>query len=157
MSGVTRVSEHDSYYSHNLISRLVQYSNDKTQSDCWMVQPSSGIQKHNQFWRLRDTNTVGIWNPTIWNLDFLKVRFQMVWFSDGQAMVPTIWKPDHSKFRYVCPDFNCFLTKRLPFVRILNGWASGFQIPFEIRTICKPNFFSTIQSPDYFRANMQRV
>ena len=24
-------------------------------------------------------NTVGIWNPIIWNPDFLKVRFQMVW------------------------------------------------------------------------------
>ena len=38
-----------------------------------------------QVWR-KNTVTVGIWNLTIWNRDFLKVGFQMVWFSKGQAV-----------------------------------------------------------------------
>ena len=84
------------------------------------------------------SNTVGIWNPTIWNPDFLKVGFQMVRFSNGQALaiVPTIWKPNHSKPGHFRPDFKWFLTKWLPFVRISNGKASRFQIQFEIQTIC---------------------
>ena len=42
---------------------------------------------------------------------FLKVGFQMVQFLNVQALamaiaiVPTIWKLDHSKFRNFCPDF----------------------------------------------------
>ena len=56
-------------------------------------------------------NTVGIWNPTIWNPETFKI--QTFWRSDykwsllskGQAisfsiaMVPTIRKSDHSKYR----------------------------------------------------------
>ena len=74
----------------------------------------------------------------------LKVRFQMVRFSNGRALakaiaiVPTIRKPDHSKSRHYCPDFKWFLTKWRPFVRISNGWASGYQIPFKIWTIFHP-------------------
>ena len=70
--------------------------------------------------------------PTIWNTDFLKVGFQMVQFSNCQALavaiaiVPTIQKPDHSKSKHFCPDFKWFLTKWLPFVLISNGF--GFQI-----------------------------
>ena len=49
----------------------------------------------------KKSHAVGIWNPAIWNPDFLKVRFKMVWFTTGGALaiVPTIWKPDHSKSR----------------------------------------------------------
>ena len=46
------------------------------------------------------------------------------------ATVPTIQKPDHTKSGWFCPDFKWFLTKWRPFVRISNGWASGFQISF---------------------------
>ena len=90
------------------------------------------------------------WN--IWNLDFLKVGFQMVRFSNGQALataialVPTIWKPDI-------------------FVQISKGFwqdgclLSGFQM-FGLRDLdpirnpdhLQPNLFLTIQirkSPDY--------
>ena len=76
---------------------------------------------------------VGIWNPTFQNLEtffnpvFLKIRFQMVWFLKVQAvaMVPTIWKLDHSKSRWFCPDIKYFLTKLLP---CLNFKWSGFWI-----------------------------
>ena len=53
----------------------------------------------------------------IWNPEFLKVGFHMVWFSKGRAlamaiaMIPTIWKPDHSKFECFCTDFKWFWTK----------------------------------------------
>ena len=33
------------------------------------------------------------------------------------------------------------LTKWQPFVRISHDWASRFQIPFKIRTICSPTAF----------------
>ena len=42
-----------------------------------------------------------------WNPEILKIRFQMVWFSKVQAvilaraMVPTIWKPDHSCHQFL--------------------------------------------------------
>ena len=54
---------------------------------------------------------------TIWNQDFLKVRFQIVWSSNSKALVmalgivPTIKKPDHSKSGCFCLDFKWFLTK----------------------------------------------
>ena len=41
-------------------------------------------------------------------------------------------------------DFKLFLTKWQPFVQILNGLAHGFEIPFKVWTICKPNLSSTI-------------
>ena len=78
----------------------------------------------------------------IWNLDFLRVGFQMVLFSNGlglaMAMVPTIWKLDHLKSRHFCSDFKWLLTKWQPFVQISNECASGFQTPFKIQTICNP-------------------
>ena len=58
--------------------------------------------------------TVGIWNLTIWNPDFLKVKFQMVrflnvWaFAMSTAIVNAIRKPDHLKSRHLCSDFKWF-------------------------------------------------
>ena len=49
----------------------------------------------------------------------------------GSAIIPKIWKLDHSKSGSFCPDFKWCLTRWRPFVRISNGWASRFQIPFE--------------------------
>ena len=70
--------------------------------------------------------------------------------SNGQALamaiVPIIWKLDHSKSGCFCLDFKWFLTKSRPFVWITNGWASGFQIPFEFQTICNPTFFDHSKS-----------
>ena len=62
-------------------------------------------------------------------------------------MVPTIWKPDHSKCGQFCPDLKWFLTK--------GGHLSGFQmaglpIPFEILTI-----FVTIQKSDFWGFQIQ--
>ena len=61
-----------------------------------------------------------------------KIRFPGNGIRECRPLVPTIPKPDHSKSR-----FQIFLTKWLPFVQISKGWASRFQIPFEIWTICK--------------------
>ena len=86
------------------------------------------------------------------HLDFLKVGFQMVRFSNGQALdvaiVSTIRKQYHLKSRQflsrfqmvfdkmeaICPDFK---------------W-SGFQISDPIQNLdhLQPNLFLTIQSPD---------
>ena len=60
--------------------------------------------------------------------------------------VPNHLKLNHPKSGHFCPGFKQFLTKLWPFVRISNGWASGFQTPFEIRTICKPTSFQPIVS-----------
>ena len=43
--------------------------------------------------------------------------------------------------------FQMVFDTMLPFVRISNGWASGFQIPFEIHT-SRNSTFVTIQNPD---------
>ena len=56
------------------------------------------------------------------------------------SIVPTIWKPDHSKSGHFCPNYKWFATRWQPFVPISNGWASRFQISFEIQTY--PNFRS---------------
>ena len=66
----------------------------------------------------------GIWNLTVQNTYFLKISLQMVQFSVGWALVPTIWKPCLLKSRCFCLYFK---------------W-SGFQIadPIEFWTIWKP-------------------
>ena len=51
------------------------------------------------------------------------------------------YSPNNSKSRRFCPDFKWFLTKWQSFVMISNGWASWFQILFEIQTIFNPTFF----------------
>ena len=53
------------------------------------------------------------------------------------ATVQTISKSDHSKFRCFCSDFKLFKKNMQPLVRISNGLASLFQIPFLIRNIRK--------------------
>ena len=74
----------------------------------------------------------------IWNLDFLKVEFQTVRFSNGEALamaiviVPTIQNP----------DFIWLLTKLHPSVQILNGSASGFWLP-DFRPHWKSGPFAT--------------
>ena len=93
-------------------------------------------------------NTVGIWNPTIWNQDFLKVKFQMVRFSNGQALVMSI--------PIVLTIQNLDII-----VRISNGfWQMaaiypnfkwlGFRISDHIQNPdhLQPNLFLTIQNPD---------
>ena len=71
----------------------------------------------------------------------------------------SVWKPCHWKSRLFCPNFKWFLTKWQPFVWISNGWASRFQIPFKIPTICNQTAFrpikiqasSDFRSPLYYR------
>ena len=104
--------------------------------------------------------TVRIWNPTIWNPEtLLKVGFQMVQFSNGRAsaLVSFSFSLNHSKAKpsvSFCPDFKWFLTKWQLFVWISNGWASRFQVPFEIQTICNPTSFGPfkIQTRSDFRS-----
>ena len=80
------------------------------------------------------------WN--IWNLDFFGGRI-----SNGQDLAI-----NHSKSGCFFRILNGFLTKWRPFVRISNSWASGFQIPFKIRTSCNPTSFWPLKfqtNPDF--------
>ena len=77
----------------------------------------------------------------------------------GSAIIPKIWKLDHSKSGSFCPDFKWCLTRWRPFVRISNGWASRFQISFESWTICNPTSFRPfkIQNSPNFRSTLDMV
>ena len=60
------------------------------------------------------------------------------------------YSPNHSKnkpfkIRTFLSGFPMVLTKWGPFVRISNGRASGFQMPFEIQTICNPTCFGPLE------------
>ena len=67
--------------------------------------------------------------------------FKCSGFSNSYAIVSTIKKPDLSKSGHFSLDFKWFLTNWQTLVWISKGWASRFQIPFEIRTICNPTSF----------------
>ena len=62
----------------------------------------------------------------------------MVWYSNrwalAIAMVATSRKPDHSKSGLNSPYFKWKIQDDGTFGQFSNGWASGFQIPFEIQT-----------------------
>ena len=108
--------------------------------------------------------TVTIWKPNarISHSGDLKSRLCEGQISNGWAfamakpIVPTIQNPD-----IFVQIFNFFFTKWRPSVWISNHWASGFQIPFEIRTICNltsfwpfkiqttPDFRSPLYSSEY--------
>ena len=108
---------------------------------------------------------MGIWNPVVYTFHLILDHFiqpsidgiiHVVPFRDltpfvcralavSIAIVQTIQKPDHSKSRRFCPDFKWFLTKWRQFVRISNGWALGFQMPFKIQTICNPTSFGPFE------------
>ena len=65
------------------------------------------------------------------------------------------------KIQMFCPNFKWSIMQWQLFVRILNYWASRFQIPFEIRTICNPSSFwpfkiQTIRSPLYLNTELVR-
>ena len=88
------------------------------------------------------------------------VQFSKDWaIALSLAMVPTIWKPDHSKSGHFCSDFNWFLTKWRPFVRIKNGWASRFQIsdPIQNLDLTKTDHFSTVLNPELSRFQIPTV
>ena len=93
--------------------------------------------------------TVGIWNLTIWNPEFLKVRFQKLCISNGWALamaislVPTIRKPGH-----FCQDFKWFykMAAIWPDFKWLDFWISD---PNQNPDHLQPNLFSTIQNPDF--------
>ena len=67
------------------------------------------------------------------------------------------YSPAHSqtgtfKIQTFLSRFQWLLTKWRPFIRILNDWASGCQIPFEIQTICNSTSFWPFKiqnSPDF--------
>ena len=56
------------------------------------------------------------------------------------AVVPNIWKPDHSKSG-MFPRYYMLFSRMAAISHISNGLASRFQILFEIQTICKPISF----------------
>ena len=122
---------------------LSQYLNNSYSS------ASTNVLWHDLVTYSGDLKSDHLKSGNIWNPDFLKVGFQMVRFSNGRALAI-----NHSKSGRFCPDFKWFLTKWRPFVRISNGWASGFQIPFEIQTICNPTCFGPfeIQTRSDFRS-----
>ena len=81
---------------------------------------------------------------TFWRSDF-----KWSSFSYGYSYSPNHLK--NGQFN-ICPEDRWFLTKWQLFVWISNGWAFGFQIPFQIRTICNPTSFWPFQiqtSPDF--------
>ena len=81
---------------------------------------------------------------TFWRSDFKWLGFRYGYSNS----------PNHSKTGHFCPNFKWFLTKWQPFVRISDGWASGFQIAFKIQTICNPTCFGPfkIQTRSDFRS-----
>ena len=75
------------------------------------------FEYHTRLERYSDSHsTVGIWNTTIQNPNFLKVIFQLCKFSNGRALAmviafaPAIQKLDHLKSGCFCLDFKWFLT-----------------------------------------------
>ena len=129
-------------YSDNPLFRcLVSISylaSESGRSVCYSDQHSNNRLKYSGDLKFDHSKSWNIWNPYC-----LKIIFQMVWFSNGWALdmaiaiVPTIQNL----------DFEWFLKKWRPLVQISNVCASGFQIPFEIWTICNLPFL-TIQNPD---------
>ena len=104
-------------------------------------------------------STVGIhvqWGFEIWK--HLKSRL----FEDRIYNGPVFKKsgfnygfgPNHSKTGCFCQEFKWFLTKWQPILKISKGRASGFQIPFEICTICNQTSFRPfkIQTSSDFRS-----
>ena len=79
----------------------------------------------------------------IWKTNFLKIGFKMVHFSKDWAIAFLRCGLNHLKTKpfkiqtFLSGFSNGFLTKWRLFVRNSNGWAYGFQIPFQIQTICK--------------------
>ena len=74
----------------------------------------------------------------IWNQDFLKVRFQMVRFSNGHALAIS-YNPNHLKTR----PFKCF-------VQISNGfWQKGGHLSGSMLPDLK-----SIQSPDHLQPKL---
>ena len=71
----------------------------------------------------------------IWNLDFLKIRFQVVRF----RVRPQLWSHSFEinlKSGHFCLDFKCFFfTKWQPFVWISNGWAFLHKFHWKILTL----------------------
>ena len=103
--------------------------------------------------------TVRILNLTIQNLEIFKIQTIKVCYSlvplfclNGPVFrgsgysFSTSYGLNHLKtltfkLRTFLFGFPMVLVKWLPFVWISNSWASIFQIPFEIQTICKPTSY----------------
>ena len=112
-------------------------------------------------YRIKLSNSGGSNTPTS------KFRIQNsehfdVWIWDGLVLeigtiattidlVPTIRKLNWDLEWIFSLDFKWFSTKWRPFVRISISWASRFQSPMEIQTICNPSSFWPFEiqtSPD---------
>ena len=76
----------------------------------------------------------------------------MVWFQNGwalaMAIVPTIWKLNHSKSRSFCLNFKRFFVKMVAICTNLE--RLGFQIsdPIQNPDHLQPNLILTIKNPD---------
>ena len=90
---------------HGITYKLLQKGMFKLISRLWLTQDSiMGIRIPDA--RILESPKYYSGDPTIWNLDFLKVGCQMVCrYSNYRALamaiaiVPTIWNPDHLKSR----------------------------------------------------------
>ena len=67
--------------------------------------------------------------------------FKWSGFNNGYSYSPNHLKTRPFETQTFLSRLQMVLTKWLPVVGISNGWASGFQIPFEIDTICNPTYF----------------
>ena len=76
------------------------------------------------------------------------------WISNGSVLKWWGFSYGYSDF----PGFQMFFDQMAAICLISNGWASGFQIPFKIQTICNPTSFRPfeiqispdLRSPRYF-------
>ena len=80
--------------------------------------------------------------------------FKWSGFGYGYSYSPNYLKTGPLEIQTFLSRFKWFLTEWWPFVQISNGWASVFQIPFEICTIWNPTSFwpFKIQTSREFRS-----
>ena len=94
------------------------------------------------------TSLARSWCNIFW--EKLNVRENCWIWSFGTLLL--IWKPGHSKSGLNCPDLKWWTQNGGSFGRFSNGWATRFQIPFKIQTVCKPTSFwpsKTWTSPNF--------
>ena len=79
--------------------------------------------------------------------------FEWLGFSHGYSFSPNHLKTRIFKIGTHLSGFQMIFDKMAAICPILNGWASGFQNPFKIQTICNPT--SKIQTSLDFRSPLQ--
>ena len=103
-----------------------------------LAENSNKLIALNTSWKPRLMSVGGIWNLTGLNPDFFKINFNMVQFSEGWGLVPTIWKPCHMKSGCFCLAFQ-IVFDNMAAICLDFKW-SGFRIsdPVKFWTIWEP-------------------